>query len=242
MRGCNKVLLSWENRFWDLWNISGPWSQPREWMHSPDQGWFWRTEGVLEACEVWLQWHDVCDMKTQWRGIHSYVLAVGWCGHTGSRGQTLPHMSCCHPLQSQEPFWISPAADTDLWLCPGSKEQSHPTAAAPAFTPQRVHEACGATSPKVAVCLGITMVSLLQTISGPRGQRDPPGHLIALPGSVVRAGAGPRQACQEVPCLEINPAAAPRTPVLITHAPQEQWAAGEPCCSDSMVINKRQEN
>lgn len=133
------------------------------------------------------------------------------------------------PSNARNHCGFPPVADPDAWLCPASKGQSQPKATAPALAPQRVHEGCGATAPKAAACLGITMVSLLQTVSRPRGQWDLPGHPTPLPGAGVRVGAGPWQACSEMPWLEINPAATPGTRVPLAYAPQEHWAAAESC-------------
>lgn len=46
-------------------------------------------------------------------------------------------------------------------------------------------------------------------------------------GSGRVQGAGPQQACSEMPCLEIYPASAPSMLVPLAHAPQEHRAAGE---------------
>lgn len=225
---------------WSL--VPGPWSQPRDWMHNLDQGSFWRTGGILKACEAGFQWYDICEMKTQQSDIYCHVTAAGWCGRRGSQGQILPHTGCCHPLQCQEPSWVSPSCrPRPLAL---SCLQGAEPADGSSSCPRPLKGAWRVWGHGLKGSLGITVLFSQQTGSGPRGQWDPPGLPTASPGPGVRAGAGCRTPAGLLrdALLGNIPASAPSTLVPLAHAPQEHRAAGESWCSDGVVINKRQEN
>lgn len=230
---------------WDLWKVPGPWSQPRDWMHNLDQGSFWRTGGILKACEARFQQYDICEMRTQQRDIYCHVTAAGWCGRRGSQGQILPHTGCCHPLQRQEPSWLSPSCrPRPLALsCLQGAEPADGSSSCPR-PPKGAWRVWG-HSLKGSHGPGNHCALLTANWERAKGTVRPSRAFPPLRqglGSGRVQDAGPQQACWERPCLEIYPASAPSTLVPLAHAPQEHRAAGESWCSDGTVIKKRQEN
>lgn len=75
-------------------------------------------------------------------------------------------------------------------------------------------------APKAAACLGIIMVSLLQTVGGSNGTVRLSRTSHQFVRGWVRAGVQPQQACSGMLCLE-TPAAALSTLVSLAQAPQD---------------------